>query len=440
LKRPSFIAILGAGESGTGAALLAFAKGFDVLVSDIKSIKPEYKAALQAKGIPFEEGYHSEDRIFEADLIIKSPGIPDGIELIRNLRAAGKSVIDEVEFASRYTDAKIIAITGSNGKTTTTKLIWHILQTAGYNVGLGGNIGYSAAKQVQEFEHDWLVWELSSFQLDGCTSLKPFVSVLTNITPDHLDRYGYKLERYVASKFRICQSQDENDHFVFNSGNENVIGYFNAHQTSIKAQKHPLLDIQIETDTELVVGNFRILKTSLPIEGRHNMHNAACAVTAALLAGVPHEAIAKALQSFQPEPHRMEKVAVLNGVQYINDSKATNVDSVFFALDAMTQPTVWIAGGQDKGNDYEVLLPLAKAKVKALICMGVDNKKLIEAFSGIVPVVEEASSADEAVQKAAALAQPGDTVMLSPACASFDLFKNYMDRGEQFREAVLQLV
>lgn len=433
------VAVLGAGESGTGAALLARRLGAEPFVSDIKEIKAEYKAVLQSKGIDFEEGYHTESKIFDAELIIKSPGIPDGIDIVKRLREAGKEIIDEIEYGFRaLTKGKVMAITGTNGKTTTTRLLHTLLVDAGLDAALGGNIGRSfAGLLAEEPEHDWYVLEVSSFQLDGCSTFAPQVSVITNITPDHLDRYQYKMENYVASKFRIAQSQYEEDHFIVNSENEEIANYLKS--WTPKAALHEVSGKEIEGAEELNINGTVVLKKSLNLLGKHNYHNIACAVTAAQIIGISDESILKTLSEFKADPHRMEPIATINGVSYINDSKATNVDSVWYALDAMTTPTVWIAGGTDKGNDYEVLMPLVKGRVKALICMTTDPGKLQETFKWDIPVIETAQSAKEAVQLAAKFAESGDTVLLSPACASFDLFKNYGDRGDQFRAAVLDL-
>ncbi len=439
VQTPAKIAVLGAGESGTGAALLAKSKGFDVFVSDRGKIKPEYRAVLEAEGIAFEEETHTEDRIFGAEIVVKSPGIPENAPLVRALRAAGKEIVDEIEFASRFVKGRIIAITGTNGKTTTTRLTWHLLREAGLNAALGGNIGTSFAALAAEGDHDYFVLEVSSFQLDNCTTLRPFVSVITNITPDHLDRYEYRMDLYAAAKFRIIQNQTEREHFIYHSDNETIAHNLENYSGKGRPERHPLSNRIFETAGELVLGTLRVAKDQLHLRGRHNFLNIACAVTAAQLVGVPDEAILRGLRTFRADPHRMEPVGTFNGVEYLNDSKATNVDSVFYALEAMTKPTVWIAGGQDKGNDYSELLPLVPGRVKALICLTTAPEKLREAFGPHVPVVREAGSAEEAVRIAADLAVPGDVVLLSPACASFDLFKNYMDRGDRFKAAVNEL-
>lgn len=435
------LVILGAGESGTGAALLGVKLGYQVFVSDIMEIKAQYKAVLQSKGIEFEENFHSESRIFEADLVVKSPGIPDGIEMIVNLRKAGIEVVDEIEFAfNSLTKGKVIAITGSNGKTTTTRMVYEILKEGGLDVALGGNIGKSFAALLYDGpEHDWYVLEMSSFQLDNCFKFKPAIAILTNITPDHLDRYQYKLENYVASKFRIAQSQDANDFFAYNNENENVAAYVAAKNIWLPKMV-PVGNASFERESTLDIAGLAIEKAKIALKGKHNYHNIAMAVTAAQFAGVDGAAIKRAVEGFKPDAHRMEPVATVNGVEFVNDSKATNVDSVFYALDAMTKPVVWIAGGTDKGNDYSPLLDLARQKVKALICMTTDTQKLYDTFENLVPVVLDAKSAEEAVDISMRHAHPGDVVLLSPACASFDLFKNYMDRGDQFKKAVFQLI
>jgi UDP-N-acetylmuramoylalanine--D-glutamate ligase len=437
---PNKIAILGAGESGTGAALLAKRKGMDVFVSDRGSIKPEYRRVLESEGIAYEEGTHTESRLFEADILVKSPGIPDTAPLVRSLRAAGKEIVDEIEFASRFVQGRIIAITGTNGKTTTTRLTWHLLREGGLDAALGGNIGTSFAALAAERDHDYFVLEVSSFQLDNCTTLRPFISAITNITPDHLDRYGYEMARYVDAKFRILQQQQPGDHFIFHAENATIAQRLENYTGPGSPRRWPLRNASFETETELVLGSLRVPKNKLQLRGRHNYLNIACAVTAAQLAGVADEAILRGLRSFTADPHRMEPCGTVDGVEYLNDSKATNVDSVFYALEAMAKPTIWIAGGQDKGNDYSALLPLVPGRVKALICLTAHPEKLHEAFSSSVPVIRDAGSAEEAVRLAAQLAVPGDVVLLSPACASFDLFQHYMDRGDRFKDAVNQLI
>jgi UDP-N-acetylmuramoylalanine--D-glutamate ligase len=430
------IAILGAGESGTGAALLAKAKGHEVLVSDLGIIQDHFKRELEAEGIEYEEGKHTWERILTAEEVIKSPGIPDKAPLVKALRENGIPVISEIEFAARYSTTFTIGITGSNGKTTTTRLTWHLLQQAGLKAGLGGNVGYSFARLVLEGNYDYFVLELSSFQLDGVLSFRPDIAMLLNITPDHLDRYDYKMENYVASKFRIAMNQGESDLFIFNADDANMTDYMS--RNGIASRRAPIAENAIE-GTQIKVGAslFDMLET--PLQGRHNYMNALFAVQTAKELGLSDDAIRAGLKSFVNVPHRMERIAEIDGVPYINDSKATNVDAVFYALDAMTTPVVWIVGGQDKGNDYEPLRQLVRQKVRAIVCLGIDNAKIVEFFGSDIADITETNSAETAAYAAMKLAQPGDTVLLSPACASFDLFRNYEDRGDQFREAVLKI-
>lgn len=447
------LVILGGGESGTGAALLGKKLGYEVFLSDKKNIDEVHKAILVKEAIPFEEGVHTEERILAADLVVKSPGIPDTVPMIKALRAKGIEVISEIELAGRYSDAIMICITGSNGKTTTTLLIHHILVQAGMDAGLAGNVGHSLAAQVAENAHPLYVVELSSFQLDGMFRFQADIAVLTNVTPDHLDRYDYKFENYVNSKFCILNNMGKEGLFIYGYDCEvvrqRVIGQ------KLLPQAVPFTyggepDLQqaggtacayMEGDTIVVRLDekvFRMDKNDVSIKGRHNVYNAMAAILACMRAGVDPGAIAAGLKSFPQVEHRLETVAVVAGVTYINDSKATNVDSAWYALDSMTHPVVWIAGGTDKGNDYTVLYELVKQKVKALVCMGVDNRKLIENFSGICPVADT-HSLDEALAAVQKYACEGDTVLLSPCCASFDLFKNYEQRGELFKEKVRQL-
>lgn len=436
--------ILGGGESGVGAALLGQAKGYDVFLSDRSLLKPAYRDMLTAAGIAFEEGQHTEALILNAAEVVKSPGIPDSAPLVVQLRAQGIAVISELEFAARYTRAKLIGITGSNGKTTTTLLTYHLLKTAGYNVGLAGNIGESFAKQVINDTFDYFVLEISSFQLDGMYSLRLDTAVLLNITPDHLDRYGYDFGHYVASKFRILQNQRPQDTFIYFLENGPTVQEMAKRRPNVQS-----LPISLETPVSL--GGYAIngqLTThfgdqttidtlaELPLKGSHNALNMLAATLAAQSVGVPEAAIRSGLRSFKNAAHRMEPVATINGVLFINDSKATNVDSVFYALSSMDAPTIWIAGGQDKGNDYSQLDGVVAQHVKALVCLGKDNQKLVAYFSPRIATVQETQNVRDAVQMALALAQPGDVVLLSPACASFDLFNNYEDRGEQFKLAV----
>lgn len=428
------IAILGGGESGIGAALLAQAKGFRVFLSDQGSIKVSYKAELEKAGIPYEEGAHTWERIAGAQEVVKSPGIPEKAPVIQSLRQQGTPVLSEIEFASRYTLSKLVCITGTNGKTTTTRLTYHILHTGGLNAGIGGNVGNSFAREVIENRYDYYVLELSSFQLDNIATFRPYIAMLLNITPDHLDRYGYKMENYIAAKLNIGRNQTAKDFFLFNAEDENIA--LGMATTELKAQKVPMTMHSGEEGAPLLVGGHSFFLINPALKGRHNRFNAQCAIQSALLLGVEPRLIQTGLDTFVNDPHRMEKVEEEEGVLYLNDSKATNVEAVFFALEAMTRPVVWIAGGTDKGNDYTTLIPLVRDKVKALVCMGVDNAKLIQSFGGLVEQIVEVRSAEEAVEQASRLAAPGDVVLLSPACASFDLFRNYEDRGEQFKKAV----
>ena len=439
--------ILGGGESGVGAALLGQAKGYDVFLSDRSPLKPAYRETLTAAGIPFEEGQHTEALILNATEVVKSPGIPDTAPLVVQLRAEGIPVVSELEFASRHTKAKLIGITGSNGKTTTTLLTYHLLKTAGYNVGLAGNIGESFAKQVIQDTFDFFVLEISSFQLDGMYQMRLDTAILLNITPDHLDRYGYDFGHYVDSKFRILQNQRPQDTFIYFLENGPTV-----QQMAIRKPDVQALPISLETPvpqggyaiagqltTRFGDQNFTDVLAELPLKGPHNALNMLAATLAAQSVGVPEGAIAAGLRSFKNAAHRMEPVTTINGVRFINDSKATNVDSVFYALSSMDVPTIWIAGGQDKGNDYSQLDAVVGQHVKALICLGKDNQKLIAYFSSRIATVLDTHTMPDAVTQALTLAQPGDIVLLSPACASFDLFKNYEDRGEQFKNAVLSV-
>lgn len=435
------ITILGGGESGVGAALLAKKLNYEVFLSDYGKIKENYKYELKTNAIPYEECKHTFEIIAEATEVIKSPGIPEHTSIIRAIKQRGIPVISEIEFASRHTSAKIIGITGSNGKTTTTKLTYHLLKTAGLSVGIGGNVGRSFARNITEQLRDYYVLELSSFQLDGIVSFRPDIAILLNITPDHLDRYDYKMENYARSKFRIGMNLREEDLFILNE------------QLTIESFSRPLVGAElrvpecrlqvvkeIEFDTDLLkVGDTEFDMTKCVLKGAHNYFNASCAILAAKEFGVSDEAIQKGLDSFESVEHRLEFVANINGVDYINDSKATNVDSVFYALKAMKKPIIWIAGGTDKGNDYDPIEKLVEKKVKALICLGLDNQKLIETFSPLVKIIEETKSAKEAVERARVYAEEGDVVLLSPACASFDLFENYENRGDLFKEAVVDL-
>lgn len=430
------IVVLGAGESGVGAALLAKQNRHDVFVSDRGGIAEKYKHELDAHGIAYESGQHTWERVLAADEVIKSPGIPDHVPLIQELLAQGKPVISEIEYAGRYHQSKVIGITGSNGKTTTTRLAWHLLKAAGFDVEMGGNIGKSFARCLTERHRQWYVLELSSFQLDGISAFRPDLGMLLNISPDHLDRYGYEMGRYVAAKFRINRSQRPDDWFVYKAEDAYIREYLQGYAPN--GQPLGLTGGQVLERGVVAEGQFFDLSQTR-LKGQHNYYNALFALTAALKCGAGAAALQQGLESFVPVPHRMEVVGTVKGVGYINDSKATNVDAAYYALDAMPGSTVWIAGGQDKGNDYAPLQPLAQEKVRVLICLGVDNEKLKTAFAGIAGLILEAGSAEEAVQLAAQHAREGEQVLLSPACASFDLFKNYEHRGGLFREAVLGL-
>jgi|SRR6476661_288056 len=448
--------ILGAAESGVGAALLAQAKGHTVFVSDRGTIQPDYKAKLTQAGIRFEENQHTLEEVLRADEVIKSPGIPEKAEVIKALREKGTPIISEIEFAGRYTKAKSIGITGTNGKTTTTLLTYHLLKSAGLNVGLAGNVGYSLAEQVIEDKFDYYVLELSSFQLDDMYDFRPWVAMLLNITPDHLDRYEYSIEKYAQAKLRITRNLDSECYFIYNADDEVTNRYFQStfvptqrlpfslhHRPDIHLAGYYLSEHELRTSLHPMkmddAGRQDISTAGSPLIGQHNRQNMLAAILAARVAGLSAEQIEAGLASFQNADHRLQLVAEINGVRFINDSKATNVEAAWFALDGIRQPIVWIAGGTDKGNDYTSLLPLAQSRVKALVCLGVDNSKLRAAFDAVVPKVEETQSMAAAVTRAAALAQPGDVVLLSPCCASFDLFKNYEDRGRQFAAAVTEL-
>jgi UDP-N-acetylmuramoylalanine--D-glutamate ligase len=443
------IVILGGGESGVGAALLAKAKGFEVFLSDKGILSDKYKETLSQNNIPFEEGEHTEAKILDASEVIKSPGIPDKVELIKKLHSLRIPVISEIEFASRYTKAKIIAITGSNGKTTTTLLTYHILKNAGLNIGLAGNIGESFAKQVIEDTFDYFVLELSSFQLDNCFNFKADVAILLNITPDHLDRYNYEFQNYIESKFRVLQNMTSADDLIYYQESEALMGELSK-RTDLNINRLPVSLIEkveqggrLQNDTlhvQYQQQSFDFPVAELPIKGSHNAINAMCAVLACKSLGLDNEQITAGLKSFQSVEHRLEPCKEIKGVQYINDSKATNVDSVFYALGSYNDSIILIMGGVDKGNDYRQIEQLVAQKVKALICMGKDNSKLVEFFEKKVPMIFSVDSMQKAVQLASDLGTEGDVVLLSPACASFDLFKNYEDRGRQFKVAVAGLV
>ena len=443
----SRIVVLGGGESGVGSAVLAKVKGFDVFLSDMGNISDDYRNVLQEWDIPYEQGHHTEELILNADEVIKSPGIPGTAPMVRKIADSGINIISEIEFAGRYDSAKKVCITGSNGKTTTTSLIYHLLKEAGLNVGLGGNIGKSYAYQVATEKFDIYVLELSSFQLDNMYDFKADIAVITNITPDHLDRYDYKMENYVKAKFRITRNMSSDDCFIFCSDDEITINHLS--QIIIQAKKLPFTQ-----KTEVEQGAFvkedkmvvrykeqecDMYLQELALGGKHNIYNSMAAAIAAKAMDIDNAVIRNGLATFQSVEHRLEKVLSIKDVLYINDSKATNVDAAWYALECQTRPVVWIVGGTDKGNDYTSLLPLAKEKVKAMICMGLDNRKFHESFEGVVPEIHDVTSAKDAVQLAHSLAVSGDVVLLSPCCASFDLFKNYEDRGRQFKEAVRTL-
>lgn len=440
---------MGGGESGVGAAVLAKVKGFDVFLSDSGQIAGHYADDLRKWDIPFEEGCHSEDLILNADEVIKSPGIPSTVPMVRKLEAQGTPILSEIEFAGRYDSAKKICITGSNGKTTTTSLIYYLLKNAGLNVGLGGNIGKSYAYQVATEHFDYYVLEISSFQLDNCYDFHPDIAIITNITPDHLDRYGYQLENYVKSKFRITRNLSPEDCFIFDSDDEITIDHLNKIILSAKrlpfTQKEEVPQGAYLKDDKIIVKyedeECDIYLKELALGGKHNIYNSMAAALAAKASGIDNQVIRESLATFQPIEHRLEPVLSIKDVLYINDSKATNVDSAWYALECQTKPVVWIVGGKDKGNDYDVLKPLVKEKVKAIVCLGVDNSKIREAFEGIVGSdrIVETRSAEDAVKESSKLASPGDVVLLSPCCASFDLFTSYEDRGRKFKEAVRML-
>ena len=441
------LVVLGGGESGVGTAILGQQKGFEVFVSDKGDIKEEYSKVLEHFEIEWESGKHSEEKIMNADLVMKSPGIPDKVPLVVQLVAKGIPVISEIEFASKYTDANIIGITGSNGKTTTTMLTDHLLKNGGLNVGMAGNIGDSFAKMVAEQEFGHYVLEISSFQLDGIVDFKPHIAMITNITPDHLDRYDYKFENYVASKFRIAMNQDAADFLIYDGDDTAIKEGLKKHPVQSKLIPFSLKETQqqgawLENDIIKLKVEHKTLEMStdiLALDGQHNVKNAMAASLASMLVGVRKETIRQSIQSFQGVPHRLEKVLKINHVEYINDSKATNVNAAYYALDGIKKPIVWIAGGVDKGNDYSDLMPLVREKVKAIICLGMDNTKLKESFGNVIDLMVETYSMEEAVKVAYKIGERGDAVLLSPACASFDLFKNYEDRGDQFKKAIKNL-
>ena len=443
----SRLVVLGGGESGVGTAILGKKKGYDVFVSDFGKIKENYKEVLIINGIQWEDEQHTEELILNADVVMKSPGIPDKAPIIKKLLEKKIPVISEIEFASQFTNAITIGITGSNGKTTTTMLTYHLLKQGGLNVGLGGNIGKSFAWQVAEENYDVYVLELSSFQLDGIIDYKPHVAIITNISPDHLDRYDYKYQNYIDSKFRITMNQTEEDYLIYDADDEAINEWLQNNK--VKAQLIPF-SISKSVENGAFLNNntmeinineeeFLMETTQIALEGKHNMKNAMAATSVAQLMKIRKQTIRESLSNFQGVEHRLEKVLKIQNVQYINDSKATNVNATFFALDSITTPTVWILGGVDKGNDYTELMALVHEKVKAIICLGVDNKKIIDAFGNVVDMMVEVDNMHDAVNTARHIAEKGDTVLLSPACASFDLFQNYEDRGNQFKREVRNL-
>lgn len=441
------LVILGGGESGVGTAILGKKKGYDVFLSDFGKIKNNYKEVLGLHGIKWEEEKHTEDLILNADVVMKSPGIPDKSPMVKKLLEKGIKVISEIEFAIQYTKAITVGITGSNGKTTTTMLTYHLLKQGGINVGLAGNIGKSFAWQVADDKHDVYVLELSSFQLDGIIDYKPHIAIITNISPDHLDRYDYDYGKYIAAKFRITENQTEEDFLIYDADDEAIANWLKMNKT--KAQLVPFSMTKTyengafatEDTINININNeeFVMPQDKLALEGKHNVKNAMAATTVAQLLRIRKSTIRESLSDFQGVEHRLEKVLKIQNVQYVNDSKATNVNAAFYALDSMNTPTVWIVGGVDKGNDYAELMPLVREKVKAIICLGIDNKKIIDAFGDVVDEMIEANNMVDAVKLAQRMSEKGDTVLLSPACASFDLFESYEDRGRQFKQAVQNL-
>ena len=441
------LVVLGGGESGVGTAILGTQKGFEVFVSDKGSIAKKYKDVLLKYKIDFEENQHTESKIFNADVVMKSPGIPDSVPMIIELRTKGIMVISEIEFASQFTNATIVGITGSNGKTTTTMLTHHILKSAGLNVGMGGNIGDSFAQQVAEESFENYVLELSSFQLDGIEKFNSHIAILTNISPDHLDRYEYDYDKYIASKFSITKNQTPNDYLIYDADDEAINNWLNENKTQAKLVPFSITK-ELEYGafirdnkiiTRINTEEFTMSISKLTLQGKHNTKNAMAATMAAQLLKVRKQTIAESLSNFEGAEHRLENVQKVNGVKFINDSKATNVNATFYALECMDEPTVWIVGGVDKGNDYSDLMPLVREKVKGIVCLGIDNQKIVSTFGDVVDVIVETAGAEEAVKVANKIASYGETVLLSPACASFDLFDNYEDRGRKFKQAVRNL-
>ena len=439
------IVVLGGGESGVGAAYLAKKKGLNVFLSDKGAIKSDYKKQLIDAGIEFEEGQHDEARILQADWVIKSPGIPKKADIIFKINQKGIRLSSEIEFAAEFTQAKIIAITGSNGKTTTTSLIYHILKNDNLKVGLAGNIGKSFAKQVADEDFDYYVLEVSSFQLDDIQNFRPYISLLLNLSQDHLDQYNYNYEEYAMAKFRIAENQENNNFFIYNRDDEMSMNLLE--QLAIRAKKVPfsvkekLNEGGCVDDDKIIVkieDEFSMKIAELSLVGNHNIANSLAASIASKILNISNESIRNALMTFQAVEHRLEQVAQINGVTFINDSKATNVNAAYFALESMNQPTIWIVGGVDKGNDYTEIENLVKRKIKAIVCLGLDNQKIIDFFKDKKDAIYSTSSMEEAVKVSKSLAEKGDTVLLSPCCASFDLFDNYEDRGNQFKNQVLK--
>jgi UDP-N-acetylmuramoylalanine--D-glutamate ligase len=441
------LVVLGGGESGVGTAILGRKKGYAVFVSDFGKIKDNYKKVLVDNDIEWEEEGHTEGLIINATVVMKSPGIPDKAPIVKKLIEKGIAVISEIEFAASFTKAVTIGVTGSNGKTTTTMLAYHLLKSAGLNIGLGGNIGKSFALQVANDTYDSYILELSSFQLDGIVDYKPHIAIITNISPDHLDRYEYNYQNYINAKFRITMNQTEDDYLIYDADDEAIIAWLKNNKTKAKLIPFSLTKTFNEgafiqnNKMEVLINQDEFLMDteSIALEGKHNIKNAMAATSVAKLMKIRNATIRESLSSFQGVEHRLEKVLKIQNVEYINDSKATNVNATFFALDSMNMPTVWIVGGVDKGNDYNELMSLVREKVKAIVCLGVDNKKIIDAFGNVVDVVLEVTNMDDAVKMAQRLTEKGDAVLLSPACASFDLFENYEDRGNQFKQAVHNL-
>ena len=445
------LVILGGGESGVGTAILGKQKGWEVFLSDRGALKPQYRETLEKEAIAYEEGKHTEEKILSANVIMKSPGIPDKAPLVKKAAELGIPIISEIEFAAQYTDSLIVGITGSNGKTTTTMLTHHLFKEAGLEVGLGGNIGYSFAELVATDNPPYYVLEISSFQLDGINHFAPHIAVLLNITPDHLDRYNYQFENYIASKFRIAMNQTENDYLIYDADDPVIAEYLASHP--VKSTLIPFsIEKELPNGAYLKDNKIRIMLkeqqiaevTEIDIEelslrGKHNVKNTMAAAVAARLVNIRNASLRESLKGFKGADHRLEEVKVIDEVTYINDSKATNVNSVYYALDTIKTPIVWIVGGQDKGNDYNALLPYVHEKVKAIVCLGVDNTPILQSFYSVIDHIVETRNMDDAVRAAKEFAEAGDTVLLSPACASFDLFKSYEDRGNQFKAAVAKL-